>query len=184
MKHLFPAPDMKRGTHAHEENRLVRLSHMLPGLLRSKATNVVICSIFACERQVSSRPEPEFIWPPTHSSCLRHCHTKQSLGAKGDPEKQAGHLAVRARALTISKEDNQRCSARWGIGQQDLFGSLSPDHISFIKGKYDESNLTNAGQHHFGEFLYGDFVGPQFCRPQTLICQFPTFLQIRNFESC
>lgn len=21
MKHLFPAPDMKRGTHAHEENR-------------------------------------------------------------------------------------------------------------------------------------------------------------------
>lgn len=83
MEHLFPAPDMKRGTHAHQANRSARASHMLPGPLTFKGTNVVICSSFPARGRcpyILSLCSPDL---RAHSSCLESYCIMPSSSAKG-----------------------------------------------------------------------------------------------------
>lgn len=112
-----------------KKTELVRPSHMLPGLLRSEATNVVICFIFACKRQVSPRPQS-----------TAHIRLTSELTAaawssvtQSSPWVLRGHsearrqLAGRATASTICKEQSDVVTKRrWDAGQQGPLGSLSP----------------------------------------------------------
>lgn len=84
MEHLFPAPDMKRGTHVHEANSSARASHKLPGPLTLKATNVVICSSFPargrCPYILCPRRPPDL---RAHSSCLEFYYIRHPLVPRG-----------------------------------------------------------------------------------------------------
>lgn len=167
-----------------KKTELVRPSHMLPGLLRSKATNVVICSIFTCKRQVSSHPQPTFAWPPRSQQLPGAILHKAVSGCWRDTQKQAGHLAVRASALTILQRRTIRCvyQVKVGIGQRNsCLQAEVHDQTPLIKGKQGQSNLTSTGQHYHDEFLYDAFVWPQFCRPQTHVSIL--YVQIRDFGS-
>ena len=140
MKHLFPAPDMKRGTHAREANRLVRPSHVLPGLLRSKATNVVICSVFACKRQVSSGPEPAFNWPPSSQQLPGALSHKESLSAKGDA-KQQRDIKLEGLVLWPSAEQDRGGEQGGELVSWTPLGpclqAAVPGCFPFLEGRYD-----------------------------------------------
>lgn len=140
-----------------KKTELVRPSHMLPGLLSSKATNVVICSIFKCKRQVSSRLQPAFAWLPSSQQLPGALLHKAVPGCGGDTQKQGRHLAVRASALSICKGEQSGVLSKWSwdTGQQDTLRSLSPGSTAWpfplIKGKYGWRDLSNTGQHYRGE---------------------------------
>lgn len=83
MEHLFPAPEMKRKTHAHEAHRSARASHMLPGLLAFGATHGVICSSLSARGKCPHTLSP---CPPDlrdHSSWLESYYMHPSLSTKG-----------------------------------------------------------------------------------------------------
>lgn len=128
IKHLFPAPDMKRGTHAHEENRACKaLTH---AAWAAQIQGDKCCHLFPLRMQ-----EAGVLMAVAHIRL-----TSELMAAAGSPEIQSspwvlrgpsearGQLAVRATASTICKGQQSDVVAkrRWAIGQQDPHRSPPP----------------------------------------------------------
>lgn len=105
MKHLFPAPDMKRGTHAHEENRVCEALTHAAGAAQIQGNKC--CHLFHLCMQ-----EAGVLMSFTHIRL-----TSEPTAAAWSPLTQSspwvlkGHSKARARALTICKgERSDVCS--------------------------------------------------------------------------
>lgn len=133
-EHLFPAPDMKRGTHAHEANRSARASHMRPGPLTFKATHVVICSSLPARGRCPHTLSPCLPDLRDCSSCLESYYTQQSPSAKGLSEARVQLEEIGRRQM------GHQGSA--GLSWSSASGWQSSRPVSLLFGKYSSSNPT------------------------------------------
>lgn len=127
IKHLFPAPDMKRGTRAHEENRACEaLTH---AAWAAQIRGNKCCHLFhLCMQEAGVPTSTAHIRLTSELTAAAWSSVTQSspwvLRGHSEARRQ---LAGRATASTICKEQSDVVTKRrWDAGQQGPLGSLSP----------------------------------------------------------
>lgn len=181
MEHLFPAPDMKRGTHVHEANSSARASHKLPGPLTLKATNVVICSSFHARGRCPYILSPS---PPdlrAHGSCLESYYTHHFLVPRGLSE-VARQLAGGTKLTTGwgTRRVSRTLLEFWPCVAELMTCPIYFRQISFIKHE-----LQSRNQCCLGGCSSGLLFCSQVCRPRTPVWHIPPLsdLEILNYTN-